>query len=150
MKKIRPFVVILFMVLLVSIGIASATTNEVPVTSLGETSVAKSAQQFAPVECAGKNLTNIVYPPVSGEIKGTDSNDLILGRSSGNNTMKGGKGDDCIIGGGGNDTINGEAGDDVILGGPGNDTLQGGGGKDYCYGGGGNDKFNKDCEYQYP
>ena len=50
----------------------------------------------------------------------------------GDDTLRGGAGDDTLYGQGGTDTLYGGAGDDVLVGGKGNDTL---------YGGAGDDKF---------
>ncbi|HEU4839943.1 MAG TPA: calcium-binding protein, partial [Ilumatobacteraceae bacterium] len=44
--------------------------------------------------------------------------------------IRGGIGNDVLVGGDGNDNIAGEDGDDVLLGGPGTDTLDGGAGDD--------------------
>jgi Ca2+-binding RTX toxin-like protein len=63
-------------------------------------------------------------------------------------TVRGGPGDDTVIGGGGPDKLSGgagddqlygRAGDDLLLGGDGNDTLYGGSGDDVLHGGLGND-----------
>ncbi len=121
MKKSRTLILIALIALLVSISLAAAASNEVPVTGLGDTSVAKNANQFAPPECAGKNLTNIV---VIGNGNPTDSNDLILGTSS-FDTIRAGDGNDCILGGAGSDILYGQGGDDVIIGGPGFDICWG-------------------------
>ena len=138
MKKSRTLILIALIALLVSISLAAAASNEVPVTGLGETSVAKNANQFAPPECAGMNLTNIV---VIGNGNPTDSNDLILGTSS-NNTIHAGGGNDCILGGAGNDRLYGGGGNDVLLGGIGNDRLYGEDGDDILWGGLGQDRLD--------
>jgi serralysin len=64
--------------------------------------------------------------------------------------MRGGKGNDTIVGtevmeqidgGSGNDTLRGGAGNDILIGGAGNDTLDGGTGDDQMSGGTGNDTY---------
>jgi extracellular elastinolytic metalloproteinase len=55
------------------------------------------------------------------------------------NVIKGGPGQDVILGNGGNDKIDGKGGADLICAGPGNDSLTGGGGVDRFDGGDGND-----------
>ena len=59
--------------------------------------------------------------------------------TSGDDTLKGGRGDDQIQGLEGNDDIRGRQGDDTLLGGAGNDRLYGGKGDDELQGGSGND-----------
>ena len=121
MKKSRTLILIALIALLVSISLAAAASNEVPVTGLGDTTVAKNANQFAPPKCAGMSLTNIV---MIGNGNPTDSNDLILGTSS-VDTIRAGDGNDCILGGSGSDILYGQGGDDVIIGGPGFDICWG-------------------------
>ena len=53
----------------------------------------------------------------------------------GNDTLVGGSGPDKLIGGEGNDKIAGRGGSDVLYGGPGNDELLGGAGNDVLRGG---------------
>ena len=74
-------------------------------------------------------------------------------RSTEKVTIRGGAGDETIIGspyadnlqgGGGADSIDGGYGDDTILGGDGNDTLAGSAGADTIYGGAGDDDLNGD------
>ncbi|MEO8279611.1 MAG: type I secretion C-terminal target domain-containing protein, partial [Ideonella sp.] len=62
-------------------------------------------------------------------IRGTDGNDTLNGRETG----------DIIVGNAGNDVLNGLGGNDDLYGGAGNDTLNGGAGNDRLYGGAGND-----------
>lgn len=68
------------------------------------------------------------------ELQGTGANDLLLGRSGGDDAIYGAKGNDAIIGGLG-------FGEDTLDGGQGNDTLEGGRGDDQLTGGMGNDSF---------
>lgn len=53
----------------------------------------------------------------------------------GNDILLGGSGPDKLIGGEGNDKVAGRGGDDVLYGGPGNDELLGGSGNDVLRGG---------------
>jgi Ca2+-binding RTX toxin-like protein len=57
----------------------------------------------------------------------------------GNDTLIGGSGPDKLVGGGGDDTLVGGSGDDVLYGGPGADRLLGGPGDDVLHGGSGAD-----------
>jgi Ca2+-binding RTX toxin-like protein len=80
----------------------------------------------------------------AGLLQGTDSNNVICGRS----------GRDRIFGLGGHDRISGGAGNDILNGGPGNDLIETGPGKDVVSCGAGldsvrvegADKVAKDCE----
>ena len=111
---------------------ASAATNTVPPTLLGQSDTGVLIGQLAPAECAGMGLT--VIRVGSGGSGG--GNALVLGTSA-SETLTGGGGDDCIIAGSGSDTLNGQGGDDVLISGPGFiDFLNGGGGDDTCYGAG--------------
>ncbi|MEP7010729.1 MAG: hypothetical protein ABJC13_10430 [Acidobacteriota bacterium] len=56
--------------------------------------------------------------------------------------VKGGSGDDVLLGGEERDTLDGELGNDTIDGKGGNDILQGGAGDDHLTGGPGVDSFN--------
>ncbi len=56
--------------------------------------------------------------------------------------IKGGAGNDTIVGGRGNDKLYGEAGNDIIVGGAGNDILRGSDGEDTIIGGFGQDDVN--------
>ena len=71
---------------------------------------------------------------------------LTVGRTvkggSGNNTLIGNGGDDYFSGGNGADKLYGNGGDDTLLGGNGKDILWGGDGDDYLSGGGGDDLLN--------
>lgn len=57
----------------------------------------------------------------------------------GNDVLVGGGGDDKLIGGTGDDVLIGRGGNDALYGGPGNDVLVGGAGQDLCNGGPGRD-----------
>lgn len=55
--------------------------------------------------------------------------------------MRGGNGNDTLLGWSGDDQLFGDLGDDVLEGGSGNDTLMGGAGSDALYGGADDDLF---------
>lgn len=57
----------------------------------------------------------------------------------GNDVLIGGNGPDKLLGGPGNDRLVGQGGPDLLCGGPGNDVLLGGSGNDVLIGGGGHD-----------
>ena len=138
MKRIRLLLGILLLLMLVSVGSAVTSANQVPVTGLGEASIGISANQLKPPECAGINITNVITG--SGDISGTSANDLILG-SSANDTIKGKGGNDCILGGAGDDTLRGGLGSDILMGGP---------GFDICFGMLFGDDQSYDCELLLP
>ena len=60
----------------------------------------------------------------------TANDPLLVGGTSGVDTVFGGLGADTLFGGSGNDSLNGGAGNDVLIGGTGHDSLHGGGGAD--------------------
>jgi Ca2+-binding RTX toxin-like protein len=62
-------------------------------------------------------------------VKGGTGDDVLIG-SSRNDDLDGELGDDTIDGGGGDDVLTGGFGDDTITGGRGSDTISGGPGKD--------------------
>lgn len=126
---------------------ASAASNTVPNSSIGDSTQTISVDARKPEECNPVTVTTVSV--ASGNFTGTNANELILGRTAAQ-TLDGSGGGDCILGGGGNDTLRGNTGNDVLLGGPGDDNISGGNGTDTCYGGGGNDTFNRDCETQVP
>ncbi len=80
-------------------------------------------------------------------IKGGNGNDTISGMGgddtlsggNGNDVIYGGDGDDDIEGGNSNDGLSGDGGDDAIDGGNGDDSIDGGAGDDVIYGGNGGD-----------
>lgn len=75
------------------------------------------------------------------EIRGTEKNDTIRAADGVPTRIRGGEGDDALIGGNANDQLEGEAGDDFLIGGDGNDLLLGGEGDDSASGGDGNDQI---------
>lgn len=97
--------------LLASIISALAAANTVAPTTIADRRAAITAQDLAPLECAGMGLTQVVLGNVP-----SSSNALILG-GPGNDTLNGGPGNDCILGGGGNDTLKGSSGNDICIGG---------------------------------
>ena len=142
---------------MLGIVLGSATANSVPETFASETNHGISANQLAPVECSGINLTNIV--DLSQGNFPTAGNDLIIG-TTGVDIVDGGNGNDCILGGGGDDQVcntwgflcaflpqffldglSGGNGNDVIIGGKGTDAAIGGGGTDTCY-----SEYRNSCE----
>lgn len=71
-------------------------------------------------------------------MSGGDGNDKMLGMA-GNDKMDGGSGNDAMWGNSGNDIISGGDGDDRVVGGSGNDVLRGGSGNDVIRGDSGAD-----------
>ena len=111
-RALRP------LALLAIVAAATATTgllasNSVPASRLGRVSMAITANDLKPAECASVNVTNIVTG--SGAVTGTNGNDLVLG-SSGIDIIDASGGDDCAVGGSGLDTIAGGLGTDVCIG----------------------------------
>jgi len=135
-------------VAIVTVLSAVAAANTVPVTRADKNSIGTSADVLKPAECNGITLTNVV--DIGAGETGTSANDLILGTDKADAEIRGGAGDDCILGGKGNERqktgkiwgpgIFGEEGDDVIIGGQGNN--------DHCDGGPGNDTYYS-CETTY-
>ncbi len=80
-------------------------------------------------------------------VRGGSGNDRIIGSpiddaingSQGNDTLSGEAGDDFLRGGKGNDLISGGVGNDILNGNLGDDTLNGDAGNDFLRGGKGND-----------
>jgi Ca2+-binding RTX toxin-like protein len=71
-------------------------------------------------------------------VRGGDGNDVLIGGSAAD-ALSGEDGDDLIDGGAGNDVLRGHRGEDNISGGAGDDLLDGGLGDDGLFGGLGND-----------
>jgi hypothetical protein len=144
------FFLILGLVVLVIISVFSsiAASNTVARSRADWDIKDLDANELKPIECDGINLTNIVS--IGAGETGTSANDLILGTDKADKEIRGGAGNDCILGGKGNERqkidkvwspgIYGEAGNDVIIGGPGN--------KDHCDGGPGTDTYYS-CETEY-
>lgn len=109
-------------VLLALVGARSVltATNTVPPTHAGLVTRSIGPNDLKPAACAGITLTNLVTG--SGNVTGTNGNDLILG-SPGSDELRGRGGNDCILGGGSNDDLDGGPGSDVCIGGPGTDVF---------------------------
>jgi len=149
-KKILILVILgLAVIIVISVFSALAATNTIPDTWADQESRSVSADLIKPSECSGITLTNIV--DIGAGETGTSANDLILGTDKADAEIRGGAGDDCILGGKGDERqktgpgvfgpgIFGEDGNDVIIGGPGNN--------DHCDGGSGNDTYYS-CETTY-
>jgi hypothetical protein len=145
-KKIVVVIIgLLAVFVLTGVFSAISAANTVPVTWANKNDLGINANAIKPWECAGIKLTNIV--DIGAGQTGTSANDLILGTDKADPEIRGGAGDDCILGGKGNERqkigqdwgpgIFGEEGNDVIIGGPGNN--------DHCDGGPGNDTYYS-CE----
>lgn len=72
--------------------------------------------------------------PVPATIRGGEGNDVLVGGAAADKLI-GGPGNDELNGRGGNDVLIGGSGDDTLIGGPGNDILQGGSGHNTLVGG---------------
>ncbi len=91
------------------------------------------------------------------EVRGTEGDDVLYGRSradelygfGGNDVLQAGAGDDRLEGGDGDDTLDGGAGDDVMTGGAGGDiyVLDGAGDRVYEYAGEGADTVMSPLSY---
>ena len=136
-----------FLVLIPTLTALTAA-NIVPPTRSDIDQLGLDPNQLAPPECAGMELTNIVL--IGEGETGTAANDLILGTDKNDTEIRGGAGNDCILGGKGHERqkigkdwgpgLFGEEGDDVLIGGPGN--------HDHCDGGPGTDTYYT-CETTY-
>ena len=73
-------------------------------------------------------------------LRGGEGNDTIIG-GAGHDSLDGGNGDDLLVGSVGNDTLLGGNGNDFLVGGSDNDVLDGGAGDDVLLGGSGNDSL---------
>lgn len=140
---------LLFLILVIgAVFSAVAASNTLPSIRADQDHFGVSPNDIKPPECSGINLTNIV--DVGAGETGTSANDLILGTDKNDPEIRGGAGDDCILGGRGNERqrvggvwgpgIFGEEGNDVLIGGDGNN--------DYCDGGSGTDTYYS-CEVTY-
>ncbi len=120
---------------IVALSASTLTTHAaltvVPQTSIGRFVGSVVVNDFRPPERAGLTLTNLVTG--SGDLTGTNQNDLILGGTAGQ-TVSAKNGDDCILTGSGGDLVKAGGGADVIVGESGADDLRGEGGNDTIYG----------------
>ena len=149
MRKPILIGIILLLALIASVVIyAFAAAITVPFVRVDQDTLSVSPDDLKPPECDGITLTNIV--DVGAGETGTPANDLILGTDKNDAEIRGGAGDDCILGGKGNERqrngtdwvpgLYGDEGNDVLIGGPGNN--------DYCDGGDGTDTYYS-CEVTY-
>ena len=74
-------------------------------------------------------------------LRGGSGNDILVG-GRGNDDLDGGSGNDLLVGFDGDDRLRGRDGNDILLGGNGNDVLEGGNGNDILIGGAGIDCLN--------
>jgi hypothetical protein len=84
------------------------------------------------------HVAGAVTVPVT--MRGGAGNDVLVG-ASGPDKLIGGAGDDRLIGWSGDDQLYGGPGDDTLVGGPGTDLLNGGAGMDKLIGGPGSDEL---------
>ncbi|OWJ92434.1 hypothetical protein B6S59_20575 [Pseudomonas sp. A46] len=70
------------------------------------------------------SVTSDSSSPLGSSSTGTDQ--IVIDTSGNDNVLRGGSGDDVLIGGVGNNTLNGNDGNDLLVGGAGDDTLNGG------------------------
>ena len=91
-----------------------------------------------------KEKTKDVRSTDNDDMKGGSGDDKMFGMAD-NDKMSGGDGDDKMWGNSGNDVMNGGAGNDDVRGGKGDDTLAGGDGDDKVFGNSGNDHLIADA-----
>ncbi|WP_027135506.1 calcium-binding protein [Geminicoccus roseus] len=97
-----------------------------------------ASTEVPPVEIDDSDRGGEGLGPIGKVVRGGSGDDTIIGTDR-DDVIKGGDGDDYIDGRDGNDDLDGEAGDDVVLGGRGNDIIQGGSGNDLVDGQDGDD-----------
>lgn len=142
---IRMGVVVGLMLTLALSGTATARTANTAlgtVPKVARSTSAITASVLAPAGCtnrAGLAATNVFVATASGNVSGGTGNDLVLGRpNTGNYTLSGGNGNDCLVGGRGT---------------AGTETFNGGNNTDVCIGNsftGGSQTFKANCETQIP
>lgn len=142
----RMFILTFSVLIIATLSSAIAASNTVDDSGAGYATRLITVNDLKPPECAALDLTTLIVG--SGNMTGTNDNDLMLG-SSGADDMDGGRGDDCVVGGAGNDILKGSNNKDVLLGGDGDDVLRGGNQTDVCYGGPGTDTTDGTCETMY-
>ncbi len=81
------------------------------------------------IGAGGKPCEAPATEAVSLDLRGGPGNDLLVG-GGGKDSIDGGSGNDVLEGGKGDDEVNGGPGNDIVRGGPGADKLSGGGGFD--------------------
>lgn len=99
---------------LVIAGLLSVTTasNTVPTSRLGSRTTSTGISELRPPACSGMTLTNLVTG--TGNVNGTNGNDLVLG-GRGTKAVNGKAGDDCLLGGVDATSVDGGAGSDVCI-----------------------------------
>jgi signal peptidase len=106
---------VLPLVVIGSILMSFTATSNLPTSYVGVTTHPRQLTQLAPTFCAALAPTNLVVATGS-TVTGTAASDLVLGLgATGNRTLNGGSGNDCIVAGGTrftNNTINGGSGTD--------------------------------------
>ena len=86
--------------------------------------------------------TDVLLSVERGELAGDEqANTIDASGFSGNVTIRGGGGDDTLVGGSGFDMLNGQGGNDSLVAGDGDDRLYGGSGNDWLEGGSGDDRI---------
>ncbi|MCU1485967.1 MAG: peptidase signal peptidase [Actinomycetia bacterium] len=122
------------LVVIGSIIMSFTATSTVPTSYIGVTQHPLVLTQLAPGYCAALALTTRVVATGS-TVSGTSGNDLVLGLgTSGNTSLKGGGGNDCIVAGGTRST---------------NNTIDGGSGTDLCIAPAVTNTTFKNCEYTF-
>lgn len=134
---LKVFLLIFFLVVLLSVFTAYSAGNTVTNAYLHESRSPIDPDDLLPQECRDAGITDVdalivVQPGVTAE--GTDAPELFLG-TDGVDVILGRGGADCIVAGAGNErfwflfwwfpTLWGGAGYDVIIGGPGTDLCSG-------------------------
>lgn len=106
--------------------------NEVP------TELVCKAPEIAGFEVNGLGGSDFVEfgadIPVPATVRGGPGNDRLIGASAADKLV-GGPGNDVLVGRGGDDWLESGPGRDKLFGGPGDDTLRGGPGRDRLFGG---------------
>ena len=110
----------LLVLILGSVVSATATSNSVPQSGVGQDRRASTANDLKPPGCDSLDLEKQLSG--SGAFGNGPASALILG-SLGADDIEGGGGDDCVVGGAGDDDLVGGAGNDVCLGGKGKNTY---------------------------
>lgn len=89
----------------------------------------------------GAKIKATAIVKAAGTYGTNDDQAVVYGALTGNDTFKGGDGQDVFSAYSGNDTLIGNGGNDTLDGWTGNDKLTGGAGSDFLYGGTGSDTF---------